>query len=62
MRGERIEVYEDKSGEWRWRKIAGNNERTADSGEGYETYHGAFAAAERERKHSPEIPIHEAEE
>ena len=43
-----IEVYPDKSGEWRWRKKAGNGDVTADSGEGYESRAGAIAAARAE--------------
>lgn len=61
MRGKRIEVYEDRAGEWRWRKVAANGEPTA-SGEGYTTYHDAFEAAEREREGNEGIPIYEVEE
>jgi len=45
---DRIEVYQDKGGEWRWRRIARNNRIVADSGEGYETQQGAQRAADRE--------------
>ena len=32
-----FELYKDKSGEYRWRLQAANNEVIADSGEGYTT-------------------------
>jgi len=32
---ERIEVYKDMAGEWRWRRIAGNGLNIANSSEGY---------------------------
>ena len=28
-------IYRDVSGQWRWRLVAGNNRRIADSGESY---------------------------
>jgi uncharacterized protein YegP (UPF0339 family) len=61
MRGERIELYEDRSGEWRWRWVAANHEPIADSGEGYTTHENARDAAERVRKNNPEVPIYEVE-
>ena len=33
--GERVEVYQDEAGEWRWSRIAANNERLSASTEGY---------------------------
>lgn len=30
-----VEIYKDDAGEWRWRAVAGNNEKVGDSGEGY---------------------------
>ena len=62
MRGERIEVYPDSAGEWRWRWKAANNRTTATSGEGYVTKLGAWEAAERTRHNNPEVPIYEAED
>lgn len=44
---DRTEVYQDRAGEWRWRRIAPNGETIADSGEGYTTEHDAERAAER---------------
>ncbi len=45
--GPRIEVYEDKAGEWRWRAVAGNGEVIADSSEGYVSRFNAERAADR---------------
>lgn len=33
----RIDVYEDKQGQWRWRFVAANGRIIADSAEGYST-------------------------
>lgn len=38
------EVYEDKRGEWRWRRIAQNGKTIADSGEGYASKSNAYRA------------------
>lgn len=32
---DRLEVYADKDGHWRWRRLAANNKIIAVSGEGY---------------------------
>ena len=40
-------VYQDKSGEWRWRRVAPNGEIIADSSEGYVSMSNAERAAER---------------
>lgn len=32
---ERVEIYRDKRGEYRWRRVAGNERQVAESGEGY---------------------------
>lgn len=40
-----LEVYQDASGEWRWRCIAGNEKIVADSGEGYTREEDAVRAA-----------------
>jgi uncharacterized protein YegP (UPF0339 family) len=32
---EKVTVYQDDAGEWRWRRQAGNNEIISTSGEGY---------------------------
>lgn len=43
---ERVVVYEDASGEWRWKALAGNNKVIADSGEGYKKKKWAWRMAE----------------
>lgn len=35
MTDRHIEIYKDRSGEWRWRRVAANGNITADSAEGY---------------------------
>lgn len=54
----RLDVYEDKSGEFRWRKVAerGNlpDEIVSESGEGYTTRSDAHEAAIRE---NPEFEV-----
>lgn len=40
-------VYRDQSGEWRWKRLAGNNKVVADSGEGYRRRWSAKRAAKR---------------
>lgn len=44
----RAVVYEDAAGEYRWHRVAGNGEVTADSSEGYTKLSDAVEAAERE--------------
>lgn len=46
---DRIQVYLDEFGEWRWRRKAANGEIVADSGEGYTRRAAALKAAWRER-------------
>lgn len=41
----RIEVFQAKDGEWRWRMRARNGKIVADSGEGYRRKQGAVRAA-----------------
>ena len=31
----KVEIYKDRKGEWRWRIIASNGRKLANSGEGY---------------------------
>jgi len=40
-------IYQDRSGEWRWKRVAGNGEIIADSGEGYTRLSDAERAASR---------------
>ena len=46
----RVEVYQDKSGSWRWRLHARNNRIIADSAEGYVERRGAVRAAKGFRR------------
>ena len=34
---DRVIIYKDELGEWRWKRVAGNNEIIACSGEGYKS-------------------------
>lgn len=40
----RFKVYQDKSGQWRWRLLAANNRIIADSAEGYASKRNAERA------------------
>jgi uncharacterized protein YegP (UPF0339 family) len=40
----KFEVYKDRAGEWRWRLIASNGRKIADSGEGYEKKYDCISA------------------
>jgi uncharacterized protein YegP (UPF0339 family) len=44
---DRIEVFRDEAGEWRWRKVARNGEIIATSGESYTRRWSARRAARR---------------
>lgn len=46
MGKERVEVYRDAAGEFRWRRIAGNGEPVSESGEGYVNHEWALGQAE----------------
>lgn len=35
MEADKVIVFRDASGEWRWKRVAANGEIVADSGEGY---------------------------
>lgn len=35
MRTDRVELYQDTAGDWRWRYLAQNGHVLADSGQGY---------------------------
>lgn len=52
-----IEIYEDESGEFRYRIEAGNGQIVADSGEGYGSEDGAEKAVERIREYAPEANV-----
>ena len=38
MGHDRVEIYKDSKGEWRWRLLASNGQIIATSGEGYVKY------------------------
>lgn len=40
-------IFQDKAGEWRWKRVAGNGEIIATSGEGYTRLSDAERAASR---------------
>lgn len=46
-RPDRTELYEDKAGGWRWRRVAPNGEIIADSAEAYTRHADAKASAKR---------------
>jgi len=53
---DRVLVYKDKAGEWRWKRVAGNNRVVSDSGEGYKRRWRAVWAAKRQNPNiQPEI-------
>lgn len=52
----RIEVYQDAAREWRWRKVAGNGEIVAESGEGYASQSNAQRAVDSVFKDEP-LPV-----
>lgn len=52
----RFEIYEDKSGKYRWRLTSGND-IIADSGEGYSSKSGARDAVERVQDDAGEADI-----
>ena len=49
MRQARYEVYQDASGEWRWRLKSANGEIVA-SGEGYKRKQGALSGVKAHRR------------
>ncbi|MCD2200426.1 DUF1508 domain-containing protein [Halobacterium sp. KA-4] len=53
-----FELYEDSSGEWRWRLRAGGD-IVADSGEGYASKSGARDAVETVKGGAYDAPVEE---
>lgn len=53
MAADRVDVYEDKRGEWRWRRRARNNKTVSESGEGYSRENDALTAAARTNPGTP---------
>lgn len=48
----KFQMYMDKVGDWRWRFIAPNNKKTADSGGGYRSESSCMNAIEAIRRES----------
>jgi hypothetical protein len=55
----KFELYEDKSGEFRWRLVASNGQSIATGGEGYKTKASAKAGIESVKKNAPIAEIEE---
>jgi hypothetical protein len=53
----KFQVYKDKSGEWRWRLRADNNEPVADSNEGYKAKADCRAAVDLVKRLAPTAAI-----
>jgi uncharacterized protein YegP (UPF0339 family) len=45
-----LEVYKDKAGEWRWKRIAPNNREVGASTEGYKNRRDCEANAKRQQQ------------
>lgn len=43
-----VEVYRDKAGDWRWRKMDTNGANVATSGQSFDQYSNAVRAAHKE--------------
>ena len=43
-----VEVYRDKAGEWRWRKMDTNGANVGTSGQSFDQYSNAVRAAQKE--------------
>lgn len=56
-RTKRIEIYQDKKGEWRWRMVSSNGRIMADGAEGYSRRINAVRGAERFRKAAAKATI-----
>lgn len=52
--GDMVHYFKDAKGEWRWHRIAANNEIISESGEGYEDVDYCLKMAE---ELNPGIPV-----
>lgn len=43
---DKVHLYKDNAGEWRWRRKSENGQVVADSGEGYTNWDHAFGMAQ----------------
>lgn len=57
-----VQVYEDSSGKWRWRRVAGNHEKIADGAQGYASKAGVKRAALRSNPDLTQDDLVELEE
>jgi uncharacterized protein YegP (UPF0339 family) len=55
--GHRFEVYEDSSGDHRWRLVSSNDKILADGGEGYSSRSAAEDAVDRVKGYAPESDV-----
>jgi uncharacterized protein YegP (UPF0339 family) len=53
--GDRITVYPDGGGLWRWRRKSANGRTVADGAEGYARKDGALRAARRSNPEAPRV-------
>jgi len=56
-----FEVYEDRSGKYRWRLVHGNGNIIADSGEGYATKQKATQGIESVKQNAPGADVVETD-
>lgn len=52
-----FELYQDSSGEWRWRLVVSNGNIIADSGEGYKSKQGAKRGIESVKRNAPTATV-----
>lgn len=55
-----IKIYKDAGKEFRWTWKSGNNEKIANSGEGYKTHEGVVKAVERIQSSIPGVKVEDA--
>lgn len=46
----RVELYQDASGQWRWRSVSPNGRKVSSSGEDFDNRSNALRAARKEAK------------
>lgn len=55
---DQVDVYRDKAGEWRWRRVAPNQQIIADSAEGYVHVEDCYAMARRVNAQPYTLTLH----
>lgn len=53
----RFEIYKDAAGEYRWRLVAANGRKVADSGEGYHNLADCRAGVTRVKRTNAATPV-----